>query len=347
MKLLHLVSRDLSKSYLVSSVLSFTSHEVYCGVGTFTAEVSSDFKNELLKNGNFLLCGDFQGVIENIAISRFKITINGYTLNALLNNRVAIFEGGQDGQNIETAIYAFFNKNKRGLNINTAPIKNINLKSDISFNMGDKMGNVISSTLEGLGLGYRVVLDMQSKTFTFEIYQGNDLTDNSNKNAVVFSIEWGNMKEISGNVDTSNVVNAVFVFGEFLDGRTMIEQVSNTDILADIKEGYLESDPQRAEETNKETGEVTPAETDSEFKQRLIEDGKNYLYNNQQFENFDFVVLANDYGKRYKIGDLVYCRVAQFNLELKMRVAEYQYSIDRNGDRNNISLGLEKRRRIK
>lgn len=344
---IRIISRDLTQNYLITSMISFSCKQSYNSYGTFTLELKSDFKNDLLVNGNYIVAGDFHGTIERVGITNEKITVNGYSLNWLLNTRVALWKGEQDTSTIENAIYSFYEKNRRDLGIETAPVKGIELTTDIAFDMGDKLGEVISASLEKVGLGHRVYIDFTSKKLIFEIYQGADLTDNNNASTVMFSIERGNMKDVDGSIDTTNVVNGVFVFGEYIAGNTLIVQVSASNSNLPVREAYISADKQRDEQTNSETNEVIPAETDEEFRQRLIKEGENYISENATAESFNFTVLGLEYGERYTLGDLVYCRLNQFGLEFKTRIVEYEYMLSRTGESKNITLGLEKRRRFR
>lgn len=349
--MIKIVKPDFSQAMVISNVVSFHMRESYNSYGTFSVVISNleldSHVKESIRNGYYLCesTSQFYGTIEDIQITKTQIVLNGYTLDWLLNTRVALFAGTKNTSKVEECIYSFFEMNKRGLAVETAPQSGIDKTVTISFEKGDKLGDVISNALAEQKLGYKVYLDLVQKKVFFQIVEGRDLTTEGQADSVMFSVERKNMKDMDGTFDTSDVVNAVLVCGEYLNGKSLIVQVSDSASTLPYREAYIEADGQQDETTGDDV--TIPAETDAEFKARLLQKGKEYLADHMISESFNFEVVSDGFGERYKLGDVVYCRLEDFGIEFKTVINECEYVFDRTGHTQNITLGLEKRRRLK
>lgn len=349
--MIRIYTTDFEGMAIVSNVVSFQTSEVFCGVGTFTLVVLNMEGDETfkgyLKNGNYLYdtATGFCGTIECVRLTKDTLIVNGYSLNWLLNTRVAMWAGKKPTANVEECVYSFLDVNKRGLCIEDRLAKGLAYSVDIQFEIGDKLGDVIANALAEKGLGYRVYIEPRDRKLLFEVLEGSDLTTEGDPNAVMFSLDRHNMKDIDGTVDTSEMVNAVIATAKFLTGTTLIAQVNSTNSTIPYREAYISVKDQQ-DATTKDDEEI-PAETDEEFKARVNAECRSYLEGHGTAESFVFDVGSQDYGIKFQLGDLVYCRLEEFGLEFKTKVSEYRYSLDRAGENRTITLGVEKRRRLK
>lgn len=344
-------SKDLTRQEFVLNVISFSCNERYNEIGTFTLITGSSYSSQLLKIGSIIRDGNFFGIIERIKFSNDEITINGYTLNWLLKTRVIMNDLSVSG-NLEQSIYNTVSSNLRGLGLSLSPLKGFTDTFSTKFDAGTNLADLVVTLCNHCDYGNRITINPNTGIYTFEIYQGEDLSLNSNPRAVLFSAERKNLGELVGDSDYSNRANKIFVTAKNLTKERVMVVVDDSSDDENVVETFLSGSDQRDIETEyddegREIGTI-PAETTEEFLSRLEQDGRAELKENHSLhQSFTFTINPSEYGIKYSLGDKVSCSSSKFDLKFVTRVTGVKHSLETSGETYTITLGSLSLRRAK
>lgn len=344
--MIYVFSRDMKIRRMLLTVQSLSWKEQYNGIGTFSLVAQDTEENAaMLQRENIVHFEDYDGIIKDVSISGNTITANGYGLAQLLNQRTAYNDVVITSA--ESGAYSLVSSNLRNLDILLAEPRGFEETCNVTVENGGKIGEWVEEICSQAGLGFRVKLDERTFSKIFEIYKGNDLTSPDDPLSVAFSTARNNLAGLEIEDDGSEFANVAVVRGVNLQDALVLVIVGTAE-GAERHEIFVDatSDPQKDEETefNDEGEEITtrPAETDEEYRARLTAKGQEELQAHLACTNFVLTVQPEEYGKRYKLGDLVTCYSEKHGLYFIARISEVKYVKDTKKDTLELTLGEPK-----
>lgn len=339
--MIYIFTRNLLRVGMLSAVESLHQRQMYNGIGTFTIICGATDRNVAMIKADMIVHQDeFDGIIKNVTYVDGKINANGFTLNEILNQRT--FLNAVQIKNIADDLYNAINANKRDLDVVTGALPALDKTTDTSITGGQICDNVVDvcSTVE---FGNRCYIDIKNSKKVFEIYSGQDLTGKDNPKAVNFSTERGTLGGLEISNDASDFKNVAIVAGQGTnEQRTLVVVGSATaaeryELYVDARDLQQRKEQSIYDANGNEIG-TQPAETDQQYLARLAEHGKEKLAEHVSRLSFNAVVSAEDYGKKFKLGDLVNCNSARYGVKFKARISEVNTVID--AQRKTVSIVL-------
>ena len=341
----------------------------YYKPSTFSMQIIPSFEQfQLLKKGNILLKKD--NTKEAMYIDHRELeenengievlTVSGYSLSQWLDRRITLYKQLENG-NAETVIRNYVNNNC----INTKETNrkfpsfiqgiNNNLGQEVDYNSHYKpLLEEIESIATTNELGYRIDLDLHSKQYIFEVYQGLDRTVNQDLNSrAIFSTEFENISNQKYIDSDNNYRNMVLVAGAgedenrktlalgsdnssfdryelFVDARDISDKESKTRMVTDELTG----------EKIEETYEVEiPLET---YNKLLEARAKDKLSECTKVETFDCIISNTNnliYRVDFDLGDKVSIINKKWGLMLNERIVSITESYDIEGLKIDIEIG--------
>lgn len=319
---------DFSTRYEINHAISLVMTVLYNGIGKITLIAPiDDYNITALKVGN-LLYDTVRNITYwlecvNISAKDHQITANGYTANWMLNKRCILTEFRM--VNIESGCYQIVNSNLRGMSrIRTAAITEIPDRTDSIFKGGQILDEIMPY-LEERGLGQKMEWNPDTLEHTFRVYKGTDRTQGIH--AVVFSDEQGTAQDLVIDDDDSTFCNVAYVTGKLKDDVEFLETIG--DASGDNRrELWLETSVTQEQD-----------ETEADCKSRARAYGFMELGKRIRRKSFDVIVDPTDLGKAYNLGDIVACVSIRFGVSFNARITELKYTIDKNKEKTEITLG--------
>lgn len=318
---------DFSNRKEISHVISLQMSEYYNNIGkiTIVAPINQYNIDSLTKNSIvYETKRKSTYILKNIRIDTVQgtMTANGYTTNSIINNRIVARQFKIT--NVESGCYKAITDNLRGLpRVSVSPAKGFPQKTDVLLEEDEAL-NAIIPVLEPSGLGHRMLFDHSKNQFTFEIYEGKDLTKGIK--AVTFSEERGTAKNLVVTTDDSVFKNVAYVKADFGE-RTLTEIVGNA-TGGDRYEQFFNVSLSSEEQ-----------ESESSFRSRMREQGKKELSELIKRQTFSVSIEPKEYGTVYNIGDIVNCSSKRFGISFQARINGVKYKVDANGESIDVVLG--------
>lgn len=318
---------DFSDFHEIANAAAVQMSAYYNDTGKLILDVPINAYNaEALKNDCILYdtVKKLAFVIKNVKTdtTQNRITANGFTTNQLLNNRVIAAPAAVS--NVESGVYTIVNGNLRGMSkIATAASKGLTEATDITLRGGEILDE-ITPVLANAGLGNRMTWNHRTKTHTFEVYKGADLT--TGLQAVVFSDEQGTARDLVINDDASTFKNVAYVVAKYND--TEIMEVVGTATGDDRHEKWFDISLSAEE-----------GETEAAFRARMRTHGAMELGKLIRRLSFSVVIDPAELGTMYNIGDIVACVSKRFGVRFNARVTGVKYKKDTNSEAAEIILG--------
>ena len=321
---------DLSNRHELTHAISLQTEVHYNDTGKITLTVSATDEN--IKNivvgalyydtdtGDTFIFRDVE-----IDSPNNEITANGYTADSLVNKRV--ISNSPEVTLVERDIYQLIEDNLRGLTLNIAELKNLTATTDVILHGGEILDEIIP-ILNEAGYGYRMIWDPEELEFTFEIYEGTDLT--TGMHAVIFSEEDGTATGLEISNDESTFKNVAYVVGEY--NETEVVKIVGT---ATGDERF---------EVWKDAAGVTPedGETQAAYENRLIIYGAQELSNHVKRTSFSVSIDASELGTIYHLGDLVSCVSQKYGMVFDARITGVKHTLDAKKETFSLVLGEPK-----
>lgn len=329
---------DLSNRHKISQAVSISTHIKYNNIGTFSITLLlDDYNLKMAELGSIVIDTDtynaFVVVNTKIDTSNSTIEINGYTANWLLNKRTFWGSGFGSYDTDEKSIYEYITRetsqNLRKLpDLELAVPKGLTKKERI-YVEGGQLLDVIISMLDINGYGNKTTWNDDKKKIVFEIYEGQDLTEGIH--SVTFSYERGDVKKLVINDDISEYKNCVYAPGIKANGNSAWSNTYYTSM----------ADNNRYEKWIKNVSRQTQNQTDTEFTNMLAQIANAELkkQDNKKRQNFFAEINAEEFGKKYNLGDIVNCISTQFGVQFKARITSAKHVIDNRGESVSLTLG--------
>lgn len=319
---------DFSTRYELTHAISVQMSLYYNDIGKLSIVAPvSDYNIKMLKVGNVLYDTE-RGSTYIIVNTKHdteanRISANGFSASWLLNTRCIALSSTLN--NIETGVYEIIEANLRGLpRLNTATVSGLTESTDAIL-YGGQILDEIMPYLEQAQLGHTMLWDPEVLAWTFKIYKGQDLTNGIH--AVVFSDEQGTAQALTINDDDSTLKNIAYVQGELSTGEVFVETVGDTS-AAVRREVWLRSSIRQED-----------AETVSACKDRARAYGFMELGKRLHRKSFTVEIDGAEFGRTYKLGDVVSCVSLRFGVSFKARISGVKYTMDNTSVNTEIILG--------
>ena len=325
---------DFSNRYEIPHADSLQMQYLYNGIGKVQLTVAANdyFVNSIKKNG--LLYDTRSGVTYTMQdiwkdTTKNQIIANGYTANWLLNKRAIAVK--QAISNVEAGLYAAVNGNLRNLpGISTTSAKGLTATTDDVL-FGGQLLDGIMPVLDKAEYGHRMVWDDDTKSHTFEIYQGQDLTQEAaGIHAVVFSEGQGTATDLVFEDDDSIFKNYFYVPLKYSDGTESIYEYGDS-ATQDRRECWINSKLTQAQD-----------ESRTDFEKRAQQKCREEAGKRLKRQRFNVRIDPTELGSRFDLGDKVACASARLGVEFEARITGVSYKMDVTGEKTEINLGEPK-----
>lgn len=333
---------------------SFIWTDRYKEAGEFELSVEASYDNLIIFQQDYYLTYDQSEhvmIIESISLESNtdegdNLIISGRSLESLIDRRIVweqiTFSAGKSVQAVIKKLLtdAFMTKGDRLVsnfkfveNKELATLPKITDNTDTNYGAqytGDNIYDILIEFCQLHQIGFKITID-DDWHFNFMMYKGVDRSyDNKNNNPyVVFSPTYQNILNSSYIESKKTLRNITLVAGEGegKDRKTETYTLSKSDYKG-IGRRELYTDARDISSTiSKEDGSSTTI-SNKEYKQLLIQRGKEKLAENKETKAFDGEVDALSlfvYGKDFYLGDVVEV-CDPYGNERKSRIIEIVYS---------------------
>ena len=183
----------------------------YYECGTYALEITQDQYTPDMK---YIYCAERPetGIIQKVAWSGGNITLEGYFLEKILDDKIIYptFYGSGD---LTTVLSQMVNTYKEDLPIDT--IQALNNASKVDFQeTGMTIGEKLYEVLQTQEMSFRLLYNFEKNNITLQFYQGTDRTQESGNNFVTFSTLYDNVIDTMVDTDDSNYKNYALVAGQ-------------------------------------------------------------------------------------------------------------------------------------
>lgn len=318
--------------------------EGYDEPGSF--EIKAPISEKALKMvapGRYILAGGFCGMIERIRLSSDEtgqvITISGAEAGGILRYRICIPPEGQshwvhtgapgacmaeliNAQAISPADSA------RALKIAQGAIEMGTGETSVQARY-DVLSDKISEIAHSAGLGWKIAPDLDALKWRFTVYAGRDLSVNQAENSpdmpVIFSPQFDNMAAASYEWATADTYNAAIIAGQGEGAERAVQAVYTQEGLsgAKLRETFVD-----ARDLDTDAG--------------LIARGQNKLKRCAEvnaFEGSAAQSMADRYGQKWRLGDIVTLRHDEWGVQMDARIMEVTRSYSEAGAALTITFG--------
>lgn len=258
------------------------------------------------------------------------LIVTGPSLKSILGRRIIWQQTILSGY-IEQCIRQLVNANCIRSTIPERNINNLTLGAELGITdtmsaqfTGTNLEEAIQGICRTFGIGYDVMLDLDSKQFIFILYKGTDRSYNQDTVPyVVFSNEFENLLRTDYSNDTTDFKNVAKVAGEGEGTARKSITVGNASGL-NRYEIFVD-----ARDISTNDGEIT----ESDYNNMLAEKGNEALAETVIVENIEGEVEANHTYKineNYFLGDIVEV-INEYGMEMASRIIEVIESEDDTG----------------
>lgn len=316
-------NKDLDLLGIVDYFISLRWRRKYFEAGEFEIVLPvNDYMMSFISEDVIVMRNNYSeaGIIENIEFSDDgtdeEMTISGRFLSVLLERRIVKSKINFSGNTIE------------GMNtiINSmTPLtdkwetESVTMSSPhVDFQVTYKnIYEYIKKLSEYSNIGFRIVPNIDSKVFMFEVWKGIDRTSNQNKNEEYsfsddnYNIEKGNLV-----MSSKTKVSYVLIGGEGEDSSRVLVTVDDGSTGFDRYETFSDQKSLRKENLS-----------DSEYKNKLKQVGEGLLSDG----TFKLEVTASvqqDYKQKWDLGDVVNIKKEKWGVYTTYRIIEVEETIE-------------------
>ena len=318
--------------------------------GRFTLSIhpTAQFSSELQKDRIVEIDGIFWGIIKNRKIQRGGtnlITVSGYQLKGLLWQRTTVplnmppsnAPAGFDSQqgSTEKIIKYFIGNNTQGIkrffeSFKISPNENKGFPTDTYFTRFEVLGDVISKLGKRVKLGWDIVGDDISGTFTLITSIGADRTaQQCERSRVVFDLALGTLSDFELAEERENAANVFYCTksgAEFED-----EALTQTYYLDDIETVGIERIEKHLN---------ISISDDEDLFTKMRENAQKEMENYR--ENITISCTATErliFGKDYFVGDTATFRSTPDSIEANRQITAVKVVVTENTVRHVITMG--------
>lgn len=244
-----------------------------------------------------------------------EIKVSGKFLSYLLYRRIIKNRINYSGNYIDGSKYLLQNMTPLCQNFEIEPTS---LNSDeVTFQCSYK--NVYEQQVKMAKkskIGFRIVPNVENKTYIYENYKGLDRTRNQSVNERYcfckknYTIQKPRILET--NIDKCNYV---LIGGEGEDSNRILTEITTDLEGLDLFEKFVDAKSERKDNLN-----------DSDYLNVLKEKGKEKIKG--ETKNIEFVGLSTDYKSKWDLGDLVDIEIDENNIYENQRIVEIEETIN-------------------
>lgn len=336
---------DLSNRHEITNAISVQFSDLYNGIGKFTIVLPMDDYNIGVAENDAIVYMVDRNLAYEVAevvynCNENTVTINGYSLNNRLNRRVVAAE--KKIVNVESDVYAVVSSNLRELPVLLADAEGLTETVEETSVSGDGLLDAFLPVLNEAELGNRMLFDYRAKTLTWQIYKGVDRT--AGLQAVSFVQERGTAPGLSIDNDVSEYKNVCYCDAEYTQKtRSQTEDGTQTETTTKIKFTVTVGNAtgiDRREMWVKFSGDSqSDGESLATFKSRVTRWAQEQLAEKNKRLGFSVNAVADELGKMYNVGDMVWCVSLRHNVKFKTRITEAAYTMDQNGSSISLTIG--------
>ncbi len=319
---LYVYDRDLNFKGVIDNYTSLRWRRKYFEAGEFELHLQATKNNiSFLKADNIIAKEESEeaGFIQSVEIIEgeedSEIIVVGRFLSYLLHRRIVKRKINFSGKILDGM--------KKILNEMTPfkalEIEKTNIDSEeIIFQVTYKnVYNKINQLSLASNVGFRIIPDFKNKKMFFQNYIGLNRSTKQKLNSFYeFSEEYSNIEKADYLFDSSSICNYVLVGGEGEGDQRVLVEVNNTAGLHDfdIVETFVDEKETR--------GDLT----ENEYKKILRQKGNEYIKDITKSINFD--VYAEDYKKKWDLGDITTVKKKSWGIEEDLRITEVEEVIE-------------------
>lgn len=294
--------------------------EGYNTVENFTLElIATDEYKKKIRTDCFVGRTDRKTlmVITSVRTIDGHIIASGKQSSRVLED-VAFIGSIEPGSNVDTAIKNAYN--------NTSKFPNMEfIESGIEQLYGEvveskSMLSVCETMCQETDVGFKV--EKQGGSLVFSLYKPEE------KENLVFSEKFGNLSINSVLLSSENFKNYAIVLGLEKDGTPMEVHVDKTnglrrrDLIVDA------TNVARKKDENNET-----------YLARLSSFGSEELNKYTEIFSCSFTPSANDFGKKYDLGDILTVYLTEYKMKIKARVKKFTQKSQNNKVETTVEVG--------
>lgn len=340
---LFILDSDLNIVDLIDEYKSCLWCSRYYEAGEFELVVLPD-KFEYLQIGNYVMRRDDETVmiIEKRQVTSDiedgnLLTVSGRSLESILSRRIVwntiTYKGELSGFFEKTLNENIIKPTDNDRKISNFAISDDSITTDITISKQTSYENIYDLFVEickGNGLGFKILLDLESKTFYFCLYEGINHSYMQDVNPyITFSKKFDNLATSDFSENKESFYNVALVGGEGEGSDRKKETVSvDGKTKTGLNRYEVFVDAKSLSTTNSE--EIT----DAEYLEQLKQAGAETLAENTMIQDFDAEIITGiknyEYGVDFNIGDIVQI-VSEYGGSYSARITEIDYNEDSAG----------------
>ena len=260
------------------------------------------------------------------------VQISGYFYEIVMDNDIIYpaYDGGQNNR-VDLEINKLVLTYKSGNFVIDAATE-AGTPCDFHAEIGKSLMDQCYYILQLHQMSQRIRYDPDNNKFIYNVWKGLDRTANNsaNNNPIVFSIEFGNLKNPDILMDESGYKNYAIVHCEFNDSD-IYEVVDLHQSDEKVRKTYVDMTLDSEEEL-----------TEQQLRLKMIDAGKTELNNScSSILNTSFDLLANtyDYMVDFDLGDLVTVNISTIGYNANVRIVAISEVFNSNGHSVKIEVG--------
>jgi hypothetical protein len=256
-------------------------------------------------------------VIKSVKVSDETIVVIGKQAARVLDD-VSFIGTIKTGSEIDIAVKNAYNESDKYHNVSFA-------ETNLGIQYGHQVSNksflkLCETMCQDADVGFRTVRNGQK--ILVEFYAPQE------KQNLVFSEKFGNMSFDQFSISTEPLKNFAIVLGMDIDGQRTTVEVDETN---GARRKSLIVD---ARDLQKEDGE-----SNESYLKRLSERGHERLLECQEIISFAFTPFAQDFGKKYDLGDVLTVYMTDYGITLKSRVVRFTEKVQKNKTETKVEVG--------
>lgn len=320
---LFVYDNNLNRLGIIDEFKSLKWKRKYFEAGEFTLVVTPDKNNIplLTKKDNIIIRDNYTeaAIIEIIDIVEYEqeteLTVSGRFLSSVFDRRIIKQKINFNGQTIEAMKYLINNATAICNNFEIEPTQLIS--PNIQFQCTYKNLYTYLVKLSKFGLiGFRLVPNVENKTFIFENYQGYNRTHLQDDNErYAFSDDQHNIQKSSFILSSKTEYNFALVGGSGEDTNRILKSVSKGIYTGfDLREVFVDA-------KNQSNNNISPVD----YLNQLEELGKEAM--TDETFTFETSVDSTDYKTKWDLGDIVDLKYEEWNVISQKIISEIEEDI--------------------
>ncbi|MGG3943366.1 siphovirus ReqiPepy6 Gp37-like family protein [Peribacillus psychrosaccharolyticus] len=344
---IYVFNKEFEPLGIIDSFTSFIWRREFYKTGTFELHLSLPDKDEeaakliaLLRKDQVLLKEDSPeeaAYIDTVVIDDEEnetLVVSGFFVENFFKDRLVWGEQSKAGS-IESILKHFVSKNCIQPDKTNRIIPHLTLSPDRGItkqvNEVDSYGNLVE-LIEELSLkydvGWRVLFNLATKQYIFDVYDGMDRTINQSANPrAIFSLQYENVKEQSFTDSNSNYKNMALIAGQGEGSARKLVTINDHLSGFERRELFVDArDLPPTRESNVEGEDDIPL-TDAEYEMLLIERGNSGLAETQIIKTFESGIYISSnlvYKQDFDLGDKVTIQNDRWGLILNTRITSVE-----------------------